>query len=141
MKTDVVLSLQGKQFYDDQDPEVIELVTDGVLEDLGEERWELSYQESDLTGLTGTTTTFLVEPGKVTLRRNGALRSEMVFQEGVCHESLYEMDFGALLVVISPKKVYYALSHEGGCIDLIYGIEIEQSAAGRIEYHLTIRKK
>ena len=32
MKRTVVLSIQGKQRYEDQDPEVIELVTEGTLE-------------------------------------------------------------------------------------------------------------
>jgi hypothetical protein len=32
MKQNVVLSICGKQYYPDQEPEVIELVTDGTLE-------------------------------------------------------------------------------------------------------------
>ena len=140
MKTPVVLSIRGRQSYLDQDPEVIELVTEGVLEhrDGG---WDLSYEESDLTGLQGVTTTFRIEPGKIVLSRTGKLNSQMVFQEGVTHDSLYQMEFGALMLTVRGKRVWYDLTEEGGTVDLLYGIEIEQTAAGEIDYHLEIRKK
>ena len=48
--------------------------------------WDISYEESAMTGLEGVTTTFRVEPGKVVLSRTGTLQSKMVFQEGVPYE-------------------------------------------------------
>ena len=140
MKTPVVLSIRGRQSYLDQDPEVIELVTEGVLES-HDGGWDLSYEESDLTGLQGVTTTFRIEPGKIVLSRTGKLNSQMVFQEGVTHDSLYQMEFGALMLTVRGKRVWYDLTEEGGIVDLLYAIEIEQTAAGEIDYHLEIRKK
>ena len=140
MKIPVVLSLRGRQSYLDQDPEVIELVTEGVLQQ-HDGGWDLSYEESDLTGLLGVTTTFRIEPGKIVLTRTGKLDSQMVFQEGKSHDSLYRMDFGALMITVRGKTVAYDLTEEGGVVDLVYSIEIEQSAAGEIDYHLEIRKK
>ena len=140
MKFPVVLSLKGTQSYLDQDPEVIELVTEGVMENHGE-RWDLSYEESDLTGLAGVTTTFQIEPGKVILNRTGKLNSQMVFVEGQQHDSLYQMEFGALMLSVRASRVEYQLTEEGGTVDLTYQIEIEQTSAGTIEYHLEIRKK
>ena len=140
MKKDVILSICGRQLYQDQEPETIELVTEGVLENRAN-GWCVSYQETELTGLQGVTTTFLLEPGTVTLDRKGPLNSTMVFREGQSHQSLYQMEFGALMLTVCAKKVQYALSEDGGTIDLIYRIEIEQTAAGTIEYHLDIRTK
>lgn len=140
MKYPVILSICGRQFYQDQEPEIIELVTEGVLEKL-EEGWSVSYLESELTGLAGVTTSFLVVPGCITLDRKGPLNSTMVFREGEQYQSLYQMEFGALMITVCAKKVSYNLSEKGGTIDLTYGIEIEQSAAGVIEYHLQIRAK
>ena len=59
MKQDVVLSIRGRQRYADQEPEIIELVTDGTME-FRDGGWDISYEESDLTGLAGVTTTFRV---------------------------------------------------------------------------------
>ena len=140
MKQEVVLCIRGRQSYDNQEPDVIELVTEGTME-LVNGGWDISYEESELTGMTGVTTTFRVEPGKVILRRTGKLRSEMVFQEGTRHESLYQLDFGALLMAVTAKLVFFDIVPEGGTIDLVYSIEIENSAAGLVDYHLDIRAK
>ena len=138
MKRKVMLNIRGRQTYRDQEPEIIELVTEGVMT-LRDGGWDICYQESDLTGLNGVTTTFRVEPGKVILNRTGGLNSQMVFQQGKSHDSLYQMPFGALMITICATSVFYDITPDGGVIDLSYTIEIEQSAAGVIDYHLDIR--
>ena len=140
MKKPVLLSIRGRQSYEGQEPDVIELVTEGTM-DFSDGGWDISYEETELTGMAGVITTFRVEPGKVTLRRSGKLRSEMVFQEGMRHESLYQMDFGALLMTVTAKQVYFDIVPDGGVIDIVYSIEIENSAAGIVDYHLDIRAK
>lgn len=140
MKQNVVLSIVGRQSYLDQEPEQLELVTEGVLEDKGNS-WILRYEESELTGMAGVTTTFIVEADKITLQRSGKLNSQMVFQEGVAHESLYEMEFGALMISVCANRIMADICHDGGMIDLIYTIELEQAASGTIDYHLDIRPK
>ena len=140
MKTAVVLSIQGCQYYPEQDPEIIELMTDGTLE-CRDGGWDICYEESDLTGLAGVTTTFRLEPGKVILTRTGNLRSEMVFQEGVSHDSLYQMEFGALMLTVCAKQIQANIDQRGGVVDLVYSIQIEGMEAGMVEYHLAIRAK
>ena len=140
MKKEVVLSIRGRQSFAGQEPEVIELVTDGTME-FTKDGWDISYEESELTGLAGVTTTFRVEPGKVILTRTGALNSQMVFQEGVAHDSLYNMGFGALMLTVKATSVFYDIVPDGGVIDLVYNINIENTEAGVIDYHLDIRAK
>lgn len=140
MKIPVMLSIEGRQSYAGQEPEVIELVTEGTLEKTPG-GWTISYEESDLTGMAGVTTTFLVEEGKMTLVRTGGLNSRMVFQEGITHESLYEMEFGALMLSVCAKKISATITDDGGTLDLSYAIEIEQTDAGVIDYHLQISPK
>lgn len=140
MKQKVLLSIRGRQAYQDQQPDVIELVTEGIMELVGD-GWNISYEESDLTGLGGVTTTFQVEPDKIALSRTGKLNSQMVFQEGTTHESLYQADFGALMISVTATKISSDITPEGGVIDLVYRIEIEQSAMGTVDYHLDIKPK
>ena len=140
MKRAVMLSLRGMQRYPEQDPEVIELVTEGTLENT-QDGWKLKYEESDLTGLAGVTTTFLVQPSVVILQRTGPLTSSMEFREGVPHESLFQLEFGALMLTVCANQVCYDITENGGTIDLLYSIEIENTAAGQIEYHLEIKSK
>lgn len=138
MKQAVMLRIQGKQSYADQEPDIIELDTEGTME-FRDGGWDIVYEESELTGLAGVFTTFRVEPGKVTLSRSGKLSSQMVFQQGTTHESLYRMEFGTLMISVTATSLFFDITPDGGVIDLVYDIVIENSAAGVIEYHLDIR--
>lgn len=140
MKRPVMLSIRGRQSYEGQEPDSIELVTEGTME-FRDGGWDIAYEESELTGLEGVTTVFRVEPGKVTLTRSGRLHSSMVFQQGLVHESLYQMEFGVLMLSVCAKQVYFDIVPDGGVIDLVYSIDIENTAAGEIDYHLDIRAK
>jgi len=140
MKNNVVLSIQGRQTYAGQEPEVIELVTEGTME-YRSGGWDTSYEESALTGLEGVTTTFRVEPGKVILTRTGKLQSQMVFEEGIPHDTLYQMAFGTLMMTVKATFVFFDIVEDGGTIDLSYNLDIENTEAGIIDYHLDIRAK
>ena len=140
MKKEVVLNLRGTQTYEGQEPDVIELITEGTME-FRDGGWDISYEESELTGLAGVTTTFRVEPGKVILERTGNLRSRMVFEKDVPHDSLYQMSFGTLMLTVCAKFLFVDILPEGGVLDLLYSIEIENHAAGMVDYHLDIRAK
>ncbi|MBR7179323.1 MAG: DUF1934 domain-containing protein [Oscillospiraceae bacterium] len=136
-KFPVMLSIRGIQRYEDQEPEIIELTTEGTLEKQ-KEVWEVSYEESDLTGLAGVTTTFRVGPRGVVLKRTGNIENQMIFMEGRRHESLYRLDIGALMITVKATKVHSCVTEAGGTIDIDYNIEIEDTSAGTVEYHIQI---
>lgn len=140
MKIPVMLSICGKQYYGGEEPEVIEMVTEGTLEAI-DDGWEIYYEESSLTGMEGINTMFRIQPDKITLIRSGRLNSQMEFQLGVLHESLYQMEFGALMITVCATDIDCQLNQKGGTVDLTYGIDIEQSAGGVVEYHLDVRAK
>ena len=136
-KIPVMLHIRGVQNYQDTEPDVIELTTEGTLEKQ-KEVWEISYEESDLTGLAGVTTAFRVGPRGVVLKRTGAIENQMIFMEGRKHESLYRLDFGALMLTVKATKVSSAISEAGGTLDIHYNIEIEDTSAGNVEYHIEV---
>ena len=82
MKQSIMLSIRGRQAYMDQEPDTIELVTEGTMEYV-DGGWNICYEESELTGLAGVTTNFRVESGKVTLTRTGKLNSQMIFRDNI----------------------------------------------------------
>ena len=140
MKQNVVLRVRGRQTYQDQEPDIIELTTEGTME-FRDGGWDISYEETELTGMAGVTTVFRVEPDKVVLTRSGRLNSQMIFQKEVPHQSLYQMDFGALLITVCAKYLFFDIVSDGGTIDLVYSIDIENTAMGMVDYHLDIRVK
>ncbi len=128
-RENVIISIKGRQYFDNQEPDSMELVTAGTLEQDGES-YTLSYRESELTGLEGTTTVFRVRDGQVTLMREGELNSLMVFEEGRRHMSMYETPYGALSIGVNTRKMKTDLTPAGGDIEIQYAIEVDHALAG-----------
>jgi len=127
----VIISIQGSQIIPDfGEPERVELITPGRLTREGGD-YLLTYRESELTGLEGTTTTLRVEGPRVTLSRVGEVCSHMVFEQGRNHLSYYETGEGPLTVGVSACRVRSALTDEGGSIEVDYQIEMDQLFSGR----------
>lgn len=137
---EVLLAITGTQRFGEEEPEVTKLVTEGTLCRDGE-IFLLSYAESELTGMEGTTTTFRIEQECVTLLRTGAVESRMVFAQGVEDRSLYDMGFGALMISVCADRVNVSIDENGGTLDVAYQITIEQETVGYIEYHIDARPK
>ena len=141
MDKSVIISIKGKQSYENVEDETIELVTEGLLAKEGEGAYTLSYQESELTGLEGTLTTFQIEDGRITLMRHGEVNSQMVFEEGRRHLSMYNTPYGALAVGISTRKMKAELDAAGGSIEIDYAIEIDHAVAGENLFRIQVRQK
>ena len=139
MEKDVIISIKGTQKYDNADPDVIELVTEGRLEREGSS-YTLSYQESELTGLEGTLTTFQIEPERVTLMRVGEFNSQMVFQEGRRHMSMYNTPYGAMTIGVNTRHLLAELDDKGGDIEIDYAIEIDHAIAGRNIFQIKVKE-
>ena len=136
----VMLSIRGEQYFDGIDPDETELMTEGTMV-LTEDGMVLSYEESELTGMEGTTTTFEVKGPRVTLTRSGAVNSQMVFEEGRQHTSLYETPFGELSVDIQTSELKHNLSERGGLMEIKYSIAVEHTVTGRNCFKIRVRRK
>ena len=139
-KLPVLLSIRGEQYFDDIDPDATELMTDGTLE-VTEDGLVLSYEESELTGMEGTTTTFEVCGPRVTLARSGAVNSQLVFEEGRQHTSLYETPFGELSVDIQTGRLRHNLTERGGIMEIQYSIAVEHTVTGRNCFKIRVKRK
>ena len=112
MEKEVVISIKGMQQYEGALPDAVELVTAGRLARDGT-GYTLSYQESELTGLDGTLTTIQVDGEQVTLMRVGEFNSQLVFQEGRRHLSVYNTPYGAMSVGVNTRHLLAELSDRG----------------------------
>lgn len=45
------------------------------------------------------------------------------------------------MITVCANKIRSSLTEDGGTVDLVYGIEIEQTAAGQVDYHLDVKVK
>lgn len=140
-KLPVMLSIRGEQYFDDIDPDGTELMTAGTMELREDGGVLLEYQETELTGMEGTTTVFEVKGPKVILTRTGKVNSQMVFEEGRQHTSLYETPFGELTVDIQTSRLRHNLSERGGVMDIKYSIAVEHTVTGRNCFKIRVKRK
>lgn len=140
MDKPVIISIKGLQSYEDKDNEPVELITEGRLTGDLDSGYTLSYQESRLTGLEGTLTTFQIEKDRITLLRVGEVNSQMVFQEGRRHLSMYETPYGALTVGVDTHRAHASIGETGGEIEINYAIEIDHAVAGENFFQINVRE-
>lgn len=135
---EVILFVRGEQSFDGLPADVTELMTEGVMTIDGG-GITLTYQETELTGMEGTTTSFLIQGDCVELRRTGGINSQMLFQRGKRHSSLYETPWGTLLVDVSTLSLSHRLGSRGGILDIRFNIAVDHQVTG--ENHFRIRVK
>lgn len=136
----VMLSIRGEQYFDGIDPDAQELLTEGTMT-LTEDGMVLAYQETALTGMEGTTTRFQIRGPRVILTRSGTVNSQMVFEEGRQHTSLYETPFGELSVDIQTSVLKHNLTERGGLMEIKYSIAVEHTVTGRNCFKIRVRPK
>lgn len=139
MDKQVIISILGNQTFAETGADCTELVTEGILkkQNYG---YDLMYQESELTGMEGTHTTFQIHGGQIILQRRGGVNSEMIFEPGKKHYSLYETPYGALTIDICTSKMKWNLSESGGDIEIDYAIEIEHQVTGESQFKINVRE-
>ena len=140
MEETVVISVEGTQKFPGEEKQTIKIVTDGVMKREGDMVY-LSYEESEMTGMEGTTTTFAVGKDNVVLTRTGAVQAEMVFEKGKRNVSLYDMGFGAMTIGVKARRLSNTLGPDGGRLEISYGIEIEDLAQGLNSFIIDVRKQ
>ena len=140
MEENVIISIKGSQLYEGQDPDVTELVTAGTLR-REQEGYTIAYQETELTGLEGTTTKLRIEGPRVTLLRQGSVNSQMIFEVGRKHLSMYETPYGAVAVGVETRRLKNTVDEAGGDLEIDYAIEIDNLLAGKSLFQLNVKKK
>jgi len=136
----VLLTVRGEQYFDGLEPDATELLTDAELRPTPEGLL-ISYEESSLTGMEGTTTTFEVKGPQVILTRTGSVNSQMIFEEGQQHTSLYETPFGELSVDIQTSRLRHTLTERGGLLEIRYSIAVDHTATGRNVFKIRVKRK
>ncbi|QGG47074.1 DUF1934 domain-containing protein [Heliorestis convoluta] len=125
MKKSVLVSVLGTQKNDVGEVDKIELVTPGTFF-LRDQSYYIIYQETEITGMEGTTTTVKVEPQKITLNRMGAQELKQTFEKNKANHSIYATPYGTLNLTVIPSKVEVSMHQEGGTIDLAYELQVDK---------------
>ena len=136
----IVLFVKGEQYFEGTGADGTELMTEGTMT-ISDEAIQLSYQETELTGMAGTTTTFEIRGPRVTLTRSGAVNSQMIFEEGKQHSSLYRTLFGDMTIDIQTSRLRHNITERGGVMEIRYSIAVEHTVTGRNTFRIRVREK
>ena len=139
MSKDVIISVKGIQENEDREKDTLELITEGKYYQTGS-NYYITYKESEVTGMDGTTTTLKVGNGVVPLMRFGKINSQFVFQKGQKHISSYDTEYGSFTIGIYANNVDINIDDTGGEIRVGYQMEIDNQSSGRNDFHMFIRE-
>ena len=120
---------------------LLEIRTQGILTREEDGRISLSYDETELTGMEGSTTTVTFaenDPSTVTMLRYGSVTTTLVFEQEQRHICVYETPIMPFEICIYARKVENGLTMDGGHILLDYLIEIHGAKAERTLFELTV---
>lgn len=129
LRRDAVITVCGLQQNEDGDTEPITVVTPGHFYRQNGAYYVI-YEESELTGLTGTRTMVKVLEDTVAVTRVGEYPSQLTFQNGRRHLSLYHTEYGDLAVAVTTRAITCDLTLEGGNLDVEYAVEIDNQPVG-----------
>ena len=140
IEKNVILFVRGEQQFDQGEPEVTELMTEGAmtLEEDGE--ITLTYQETELPGMEGTTTRFSIRDDTVVLARTGMVNSQLVFQRGKRNSSLYETPWGMMQVDVFTTSLAHRLDGRGGILEIKFNISVDHQVAGENQFKIRVRE-
>lgn len=139
MRDNVVISIKSRQITD-SGPDEIELVTAGRLMRTASGALTVTYQETALTGLEGTTTVVRLQGPRVTLLREGTVNSQMIFEEGRRHLSMYETPYGSLSIAVDTRILRSTMEESGGKLEIDYNLEVDNLLVGRTRFRMEVRQ-
>ncbi len=135
---DVIISIRGLQGAAEDGSE-IELVTDGKY-DFRDGTATFHYMESELTGLEGTRTEFLVQDGAVTVTRTGTVVMQMLFVEGEKHYFVYETPMGNMGMGLWTQSIRSALGENGGELSVRYMVDFGSTMMSENSFDIHIKE-
>ena len=136
MEKSAVISIRS--FSDLDKDEVIEVVTPGKFH-LGESEFKAVYEESEISGMDGTTTTLVIKDDVLVLQREGSTSTRMEFKKGEDVISLYNTPYGMMNINISTKELDIDMDEDGGVIYTKYVLGLEGQPGITTELKVKIR--
>ena len=140
MNKDVIISGTGTQVNEHGETDGQELITKGSYY-LKNGAYFIIYNESEITGMSGTTTFLKAEPAKVTLNRTGTSEHRQVFEPGIKNLGNYVTPFGVICMAVTASKVEVNLTDMGGSIKLKYELEVENQKIGDNSLSLLVQQE
>lgn len=127
---------------EEEDGDVLELTTEAVWSDDGK-GIVIGYEESELSGMEGTTTVIAfskAEPTLVTVSREGTYTSTLILEQGKSHTGQYHTPVMPLEVTTRTHRLLNRLL-EDGTLEADYTVRIGTITTSRSRLHIQVREE
>lgn len=122
MKNNAVVKLTATQMCDDEEPEVIEYLTEGLLEKRPDGLAVLFDEPAE--GIKDVKNELvIINPEYVTLTRSGEFGTHLLIEKGKRHTSVYETPYGSVLIGVFADDVSAMFSEKGGTVKMSYTVD------------------
>ena len=118
--------------------------TEAVMDISSTGIFTIRYEESELSGMEGTTTELIFikdEPTLVTLRRTGTVRCALVMEEHRQHSGVYETPVMPLDLTVTTHSLSNTVTEDGGVMDAYYSLRFGTitTTRTRLRVEVTVR--
>ena len=139
---DITLSITGVHFYDNEEGDRMEFVTEGKMYQRGETIY-LTYDESYITGLEGCTTRLALKGDTVRMVRRGKsikIDTEMRFEKGQRYLGYYDTELGPIEMELLTNELKNDVTYDNACgtIDIDYDISLKGLAEGHSRLNIQV---
>lgn len=136
MNKRALISITSRQKSQDED--AIEVQTPGSF---SKERdlYCARYDETEISGMEGTTTTIEINPNKLLLIREGTTSAKMEFQKDNKYTTLYNTPYGSLELVILTRDLKIDINENGGEIFVNYDMSVSGQLPQKTELKINIK--
>lgn len=136
-----LIHIKGTQQLEGQAPDTIEMTTFGTLEATPEGGWQLKYEETEESGLVGTSTLLHIAGERVVLERTGANASMLVLEKRRRHHSHYATPYGMLDLGTYANQLSWSLNEEGGELFFAYTLGFNGGINSVHTVHITVQEE
>ena len=139
MNKDVVIKIKTSQADLKGESDDMELVTKGEFYTKDGSMY-IVYQETELSGMEGTTTMLKISDGLLVMKRYGSNTSKMVFEKGKRFKTRYRTAQGDMSMEILTNYVDININEDSSKIDidLVYDINVAGMFEGKNKMNISI---
>lgn len=138
MTKDVLVSVAGIQFEIDEE-EVIEVITSGNYYCRNGKHYILYEERDEQQGVTKNR--IKIEPNRVEMRKNGAVTTNMVFEDGKENITYYNTGFGTLLVQTKTSSITFVEQEDFMYIKILYSMDVNYAHVSDCRVEIKVRAK
>ncbi len=138
MKKKALITVNSYQGKDEEDK--IQVVTPGEFYHT-EEGYAAVYNETEISGMEGTTTTIKILPESFSILREGTTNATMNFKKDLEDVVMYHTPYGVMELKIETDEVKIDIDKSGGKIEANYYMTVAGEKQNKTKIAIDIKLK